>query len=541
MIINFMIALALFLSFTGNQVALSEELSRMDADKETAVQTAPVRIDGVVLFSVRGILSYPAEERAQTIESHIREVAADPTIAIHALDVVESNVSTDIMAGNIRIMKIVDVDGQREGTQRQILAVIYLEKIRTAVENYRKYRSPKYLLTSAFLAVLATAAIILALIILFKLFRKLRELLERRYRARIEDLHIQTLEIVRSQQIWTMIIGVLKTAQNVLLLILLYFYLNLVLSFFPWTRYLSANLLSYFLSPLTSIGKSIVLVVPDIIVIIIIIVISRYFLKLLHMVSTSIEQGAIKLSGFDADWARPTYKIIRLLIIVFATVVIYPYIPGSESAAFKGISIFLGIVFSLGSSSAISNVIAGYSLTYRRAFKVGDRVKIGDVVGNVTEMRMMVTHLHTIKNEEVTVPNSVILGTPVVNYSSLVKHSGLILHTTVTIGYDTPWRQINAILLLAAERTEGLLQDPKPFVLQTALNDFYVSYELNVYTDRPLEMAQIYSKLHQNIQDAFNEFGVQIMSPHYLGDPNMAKIVPKDKWHEPPAKPDDRV
>ena len=536
---NYLVALVVLLSLSSSHAALSAEAAKMDTDREAAVQTVPVRIDGAVLFPVSGIQSYPAEERARTIEKRIRDVAADPAITTDAIVVVESDHSTDITAGTRLIMSVVDADGQREGIQRQLLVKIYLEKIRTAVENYRKDRSARSLLTAAFYAVLATAAIILATIILLRLFRRLHAVLERRYRARIDALHIQSLEIVHAQRIWTTIIGAFKAIQNVFLLVLLYFYLNLLLSFFPWTRYLAANLLSYVLSPLTSMGRAFVAFIPDLIVIVIVVVITRYVLKLLHMIFTSIEKGTVTLSGFEPEWARPTYKIIRLFILVFSVVVVYPYIPGSESAAFKGISLFLGIVFSLGSSSAISNVIAGYSLTYRRAFKVGDRVKIGDVIGNVTEMRMQVTHVRTVKNDEVTVPNSFILGTPVVNYSSLAKQSGLILHTSVTIGYDTPWRQVHAMLLLAAERTQGLLREPHPFVLQTALNDFYVSYELNVYTDRPLEMVQIYSNLHQNIQDAFNAFGVQIMSPHYLGDPKEPKIVPKDRWHEPPAKSDD--
>jgi small-conductance mechanosensitive channel len=538
---KFLISLAIFLSLASSQVALSLEPAKIVADRETVVQTEPVRIDGTVLFPVRGIQSYPAEERARTIEKRIRDAAADTAVTMDTIVVVESDLSTDIIAGTRRIMSVVDADAQLEGIQRQFLTKIYLEKIRTAVANYRQDRSARRLLTAVLFAVLATGAIVLALVTLLRLFRRLHAVLERRYRARIEALHIQSLEIIHAQRIWTTIMGALKTVRNVLLLVLLYFYLNLLLRFFPWTRYLADNLLNYVLSPLTSMGRAFISFIPDLIVIVIVVVITRSALKLLHMVFTSIEQGTVTLSGFEPEWARPTYKIIRLLIIVFAAVVVYPYIPGSESAAFKGISLFLGIVFSLGSSSAISNVIAGYSLTYRRAFKVGDRVKIGDVLGTVTEMRMQVTHLHTIKNEEVTVPNSVILGAPVVNYSSLAKQSGLILHTSVTIGYDVPWRQVHAMLLLAAERTAGLLREPIPFVLQTALSDFYVGYELNAYTDRPQEMAKIYSDLHQNIQDAFNEFGVQIMSPHYEGDPKEVKIVPKEKWNQPPAKPDDQA
>ena len=195
----------------------------------------------------------------------------------------------------------------------------------------------------------------------------------------------------------------------------------------------------------------------------------------------------------------------------------------------------MGVLFSLGSTSVISNVIAGYTMTYRRAFRVGDRVKIGATVGDVMEMRVLVTHVKTPKNEEVVIPNSTILGGEVTNYSTMARAQGLILHTIVGIGYDVPWRQVEAMLLLAAERTEGLLQEPGPFVRQKSLGDFAVNYELNAYCDDPSQMPKLCSEMHRNIQDVFNENGVQIMSPAYRGDPAEPKIVPKEQWYSPPA------
>jgi small-conductance mechanosensitive channel len=227
---------------------------------------------------------------------------------------------------------------------------------------------------------------------------------------------------------------------------------------------------------------------------------------------------------------------VRILVVALAVVVAYPYIPGSNSEAFKGVSLFMGIIFSLGSSSLIGNLIAGYSMTYRRAFKLGDRVRIGQHVGEVSQMRLMVTHLRTPKNEEVVVPNSVILGAEVVNYSSLAREQGLILHTTVGIGYETPWRQVEAMLLEAATRTKGLLSQPPPFVLQTLLGDFCVTYEINAYCDTPHSMAGLYAELHRNILDVFNEYGVQIMTPAYENDTEQPKIVPVDQWYAAPAQ-----
>jgi small-conductance mechanosensitive channel len=245
----------------------------------------------------------------------------------------------------------------------------------------------------------------------------------------------------------------------------------------------------------------------------------------------------VALGTFDPDWATPTYKLVRMAVVAFAVVVAYPYLPGSESAAFKGVSLFLGVMLSLGSSSAISNVVAGYSMTYRKAFKLGDRVKIGDQIGEVLETRLLVTRLRTPKNEEVIIPNSEILNQHVVNFSSLARTEGLILHTRVGIGYETPWRQVEAMLLAAAQRTPGLKSEPRPFVLQKELGDFAVTYELNVYTDRPGAMLRTYTELHRNILDLFNEYGVQIMTPAYEGDPEQPKIVPKEQWHTAPAPP----
>jgi small-conductance mechanosensitive channel len=222
-------------------------------------------------------------------------------------------------------------------------------------------------------------------------------------------------------------------------------------------------------------------------------------------------------------------------------IIAYPYIPGSGSEAFKGISIFVGVVFSLGSSSVIGNMIAGYTMTYRRVFKLGDRVLINDHLGDVEQVRMLVTYLRTPKNEIVAIPNSEILNGEVVNYSALAKTEGLILHTTVGIGYETPWRQVEAMLLEAAARSPDAVQEPRPFVLQRALGDFCVTYELNVFTRDAHGMARQYADLHRNILDVFNEYGVQIMTPAYEGDPNEPKLVPRDRWYEAPAQPPESV
>lgn len=229
---------------------------------------------------------------------------------------------------------------------------------------------------------------------------------------------------------------------------------------------------------------------------------------------SALKSGAITINGFYGDWADPTYKIMRVLVLALAVTLLYPYMPGSSSGAFKGISIFLGVPFSLGSSSAVGNMVAGLVLTYTCAFQIRDRVKIGETVGDIIEKTMLVTRVRTVKNVAVTIPNGTVLSDQVHNYSTLSAR-GLILHAAVTIGYDAPWRQVHQLLVDAAVRTPNILAEPSPFVLQTALDDFYVRYEVNAYTNNAHAMQATYSLLHQNIQETFNGAGVEIMSPHY--------------------------
>jgi small-conductance mechanosensitive channel len=300
-------------------------------------------------------------------------------------------------------------------------------------------------------------------------------------------------------------------------------------------RPVASWLFDLILTPLRSMGESVLASVPDLIFLVILYFITRYMLRMIRAFFENIDSGVIHLASFEQEWAWPTYRILRLLVVIFALVVAYPYIPGSESAAFKGISILLGLIVSIGSSSIIANIIAGYSLTYRRLFRIGDRVKINDTIGDVMEMRVLVTRLKSLKNEEIVIPSTAILSGQVVNYSSLAEKQGLILHTTVGIGYETPWRQVEAMLRLAADRTPGLLKKPEPFVLQKTLGDFAVTYEINAYCSDPKQMMPLYSALHRNILDVFNEYGVAIMTPAYESDPEQPKLVPKDQWYAAPA------
>jgi len=511
----------------------------LSTNRTSSTYIAPVVIDGKVLFNLVGLSAYPAGQRAKKIAGKIRLLAQNPSFDPATLEIRETDGRVEIFANDNKLLAILKADADIEGDfSPQTLATgVFLPNITRAIENYRNEREREVLLEKGLSALIRTIVLSILLVLLFWSFKKTDQLLEKRFKREIEKLEAKSKQILRSQQLWSLFHGLLRLSRALLMLGLVYFFVNYVLELFPWTRYVSETLLGYVTNPLLFIWQAIVDYLPNLFFLTILFFIFRYLLRLTYAFFQGINRGQIKLSNFNAEWAWPTYRIVRVLIIILGAVVAYPYIPGSGSEAFKGITILAGVLFSVGSSSLISNIIAGYTMTYRRAFKVGDRVKIGNNFGEVTEIRLLVTHLRSLKNEEIVIPNSTILNGEIVNYSSMAGKHGLILHTTVGIGYEAPWRQVEAMLLMAAERTDGLQRRGRHFVLQTGLGDFGINYELNVFCSKEDKMAQIYSDLHRNIQDVFNEYKVAIMTPHYTGDTEEQKVVPKEQWYASPAKP----
>jgi small-conductance mechanosensitive channel len=502
---------------------------RAAAASDAEVATAPVAIDGVVLFQVRGVSSFPAGARASLIAERLAAVASDPAIPAPALQAVESDGLVRIVAGDRPVMVVTEADAVLEGVRQRELAATHVLRLRQAMIEYRAARSPAALWRSAVVTGYATAALVVVVALLFWFWRWFDGLLRRRVEARIHSVGIQSFEVVRAERIRSALQSTLRGVRAVVYLAGLLVYAGFVLAQWPWTRALSAGATGFALAPLRTIAGGIAANVPSLVFLAVLFVLLRVTLRLTRLFFEAVERGTVTVGGFDAEWSQPTYKIVRIAIVAFALIVAYPYIPGSESAAFKGVSVFIGIVFSLGSSSAIANIIAGYMMTYRRAFKVGDRVRIGDAVGDVIETRLQVTHLRSYKNEEIVIPNAQILNGEVLNYSSLAKEHGLILHTEVGIGYETAWRQVEEMLLAAARRTPGLGTVPAPFVLVKKLGDFAVTYELNVPCAEVKTMNALYTALHHNVLDVFNEHGVQIMTPAYEGDPAEPKIA--KEWH----------
>ena len=409
-----------------------------------------------------------------------------------------------------------------------------LEQIQALLGNWSD------LVIGLLLALVATGLFVGFLKAFRQLFPRMLDKVSAWGRTTNYSLKIQRVELISGAQISDALLGLLRALRFVAYVSLTYLYATSILGFFPATRNLSVELLNYLIDPIAMIGRAFIASVPDIIAIALIIVVTNYVIKLIHMFFNGIERGAITFQGFHREWATPTYKIVRFFVLVLAAVAIFPYIPGSHSEAFRGISVFLGVLVSLGAAGAFSNIVAGVVLTYMRPFSVGDRVKIADTVGDITEKTLLVTRIRTIKNVDVTIPNALVLSSHIINFSSsAMKPPPLILHTSVTIGYDAPWQKVHELLIAAAKQTTHILETPEPFVLQTSLNDFYVTYEINAYTGAPNKMAAIYSELHQHIQDRFNEAGLEIMSPHYtqIRDGNKTTIPDQylPKTYQPPG------
>jgi small-conductance mechanosensitive channel len=347
-------------------------------------------------------------------------------------------------------------------------------------------------------------------------FPRLYELLGKWRHTRFHVLRFKSLELVTPDQITDGLLSLARYSQIGLNILLGLTGLTFALSFFPGTQGFISGLLERLGEMLTGAGETVIGYLPNLFTLILIAFVTRYTLKFLRFFYDGIHSQKIKIAGLHQELTEPTFQLLRFLILALALVAAYPFLPGSNSPVFRGITIFVGFLLSLGSTSLVTNIVSGIVLTYTRGLRIGDRVKIGGTVGDVIERNLLVTRIRTIKNVVVTIPNGMVLNNEIINYNAPMLEEGLILNTTITIGYDTPWRKIHDLLIQAALATRDIISDPKPFVLQTSLDDYHVSYELNAYTHAPERMATIYSELHQNIQDWFNEAGVEIMSPGYI-------------------------
>jgi small-conductance mechanosensitive channel len=334
---------------------------------------------------------------------------------------------------------------------------------------------------------------------------------------KIKPLTIKNLKILNTAQILGLLLFLLKILKYLITAFQLFIAVPIIFSLFPLTENLASVIFGYIFNPLKNIFLGTIRYIPNLIAIAIIITITRYVLRGLKFFSTKISRGKLVIRGFYADWAEPTFNILRVLLWAFTLAIIYPYLPGSESRVFQGVSVFVGVVFSLGSSSAIGNLVAGLVITYMRPFKIGDRIQIKDITGFVVEKTLMVIRVKTHKNEYVTFPNLMILNSSIINYntSSDEDEEGLLLYTDITFGYSVPWQTVQKILVAAALKTRHVQKSPRPFVLQTAMNDFYANYQINLYTKEVDKVPAIYSLLYENIQTGFHDAGIDMTAAHY--------------------------
>ena len=503
-------------AFVADSLKLAKQKHRIDSLR-MVTQGIPVVVDNDTLFyfyAKRG--GHTPQQRAENVANDITELGKRFNLQPDSLYIESSDIVTDVMYDNKVIVSFTDLDGLWENCSRDQLAaskrLIIVEKLRLMKEEHSMLQLCK--------RIIYFVLVLIGQFLLFWgtnwLFRKLKVRIVRLRNTRLKPFSIQDYELLDTQKQVKLLIFLANLVRYVFMFLQLLLTVPLLFSIFPQTKSFAYLLLSYIWEPIRSILVGIVSYIPNLFTIFVIYMAIRYLVRLVRYLAGEVQSERLKLRGFYPDWAIPTYHIIRFLLYAFMIAMIYPYLPGSNSGVFQGISVFVGLIVSLGSSTVIGNIIAGLVITYMRPFKIGDRIKLNDTTGNVVEKTPLVTRIRTPKNEVVTIPNSFVMSSHTVNFSQSAREYGLIIHSEVSIGYDVPWRVVNKLLIEDALNTPGVVDDPRPFVLSTSLSDWYPVYQVNAYIKDADCLAEIYSDLHQNIQDRFNEAGVEIMSPHYM-------------------------
>jgi len=515
----------------------------------------------LVLLALPASAEAPAAEEPAAVSVRGREVAvlrarllgyAPKERALAAVDRIRRALDAD-GPGNVNVREIpegrmVEMDGRAlfvlaagdanalEGETLETVTAGATARLVTIVAESREGRDVKRLLVAAAFALLATLLAGALLVGLTRLRGRVERTLDAAVHSRLEKLKRSGVDAVPREHLTGVLRFVVRAAVFVLGAGVVVGWLDFLLTRFPFSRPLGERFALVLRDALATVGAAFLGMIPGLLVVAFIVFLTRFIASLMGGIFHRIETGEVEVTWLERDLAAPTRRIAVALLWIFAVVMSYPYLPGSGSEAFKGISVLVGLMISLGSTSLVGQAASGLMLLYSRTVRVGEWVRIGEHEGLVTSVGMLATRLKTGLGDEKVLPNNFVVGTTTLNFSRYASGRGHLLEVNVTIGYGEPWRQVEGLLLLAAERTPDVRKEPKPFVIQRALSDFYVEYRLYAYTDESTRRLLILSKLHENVQDAFNEFGVQIMSPHYLGDPAAPVVVPKEKWHLPPAR-----
>lgn len=523
LLLSALLSLSALHSMAAAQTA--EEVPEEPPTFAQEIDVAPVTVDGEELFMVVGVTADPAEERAAEITRRIEEVAekgrTTPNVRIQ-----RTEFGPAVYIDGTYITTVTKADEELEGQDAPILAKRIGERVRDEILAYRERRSEEGITESYMVAVGWTAAFLVVSAGLWLALRFSLKRVDKRIVAWIQRVEERTGKIAKRKSIISITHMMLWLVAFLIFVILLYRYLSQVLYSFPATRGLATILLEYFTGPILNVALAIWEEIPDFLMLAVIFLMTRYLLKIVRVIFENIELGTIRIKDFEAGWIWPTYRVAKVAVIIFAVVFAYPYIPGSGTTAFQGITIFLGIILSFGSSSVISNLLAGLFVIYRRSVNVGDMILVDGQIGAVESITVLETLLRSVKNELVSIPNSQLLSSKVVNYTRQGQTDGILVHTSVGIGYEEPQSKIEAMLLEAVGRTPGLKTEPSPFVLRRRLADYAVVYEVNACPEAVDGLPRLESDLHANILDVFNENQVQIMTPSYMADPEAPKIAP---------------
>ncbi|TDS07479.1 mechanosensitive ion channel family protein [Sphingobacterium paludis] len=509
---------------------LVEEINLLKSRDSLIVSRRKLKVDslrnlnegvGVVpfrdtLFRIyNAVGSYTAADRAAAITDRIKALAENIKFDTDSLTLQKNEENWLLLWQDQIILSINQQDALWANMDAEDLLQAQQASVKKAIDEHREETSVKRMLEAIALASLILFSLIVIIYSIGKLIVYLRKKTLRGKGRLFHGIKIRGYVLVSASKQIKFIWSLLAILRWVLVLSAIYLALPLLLNLFPQTEGYAPILLGYFLAPLRNVALAVFAYVPNLITIFVICVVFHYLLKLLKFFARELQNENLTIPGFYKEWALPTYQILRVLLLAFLLVVIFPYLPGSESPIFKGISVFIGVLFTFSSAGALGNIVAGLLLTYMRSFALGDRIKIGDVSGDIIEKSLLVTRIRTIKNEVVSIPNAQILSNHTINYSAEAQDRGLIVHVVITLAYEVPWQQVHALAKEAALKNSRLEKTPEPFVLQTGLDDFYVSYQLNAYTKFPNQQALIYSDLYKDILDVFHAAGIEILSPHY--------------------------
>ncbi len=536
----FALLVGLALGLAGAGVATAQEPQPAAQPAPAGQKGVPVTLDGETLFYItRGLGPFSAEERAEAAGRRLTFIAEDPFYSNALFRVVQKPATAEIYYRDHSVGVVTTEDAAAAGVTVEEWATALVQKVDDAVSRYRARRAP--VAWTKAIATMAVATVVLALLV-FALRRATRSLqahIEARRGDGLAGEPKEGLAAAFEQKTAPIQLKALRLLYASALFAVVAVYVGIAFAAVPMTKGYALAAVDYLLDPVRTLWQGFLASVGNLIFIAVVVALVHYLIKGLRWALSEAAAGRLVIPGVSSDWAMLLYKVLRTGMVAMAAVVVYPYIPGSDTEAFKGIGLFAGALFTLGASGMAGNILGGLALTFAGTFHVGDRVKIGEVVGDVVETTLMLTRVRSIRNEMVTIPNSTILAGHVVNYSTEARTRGLLLVTEVTIGYDAPWRRVHELLIEAARRTPDILATPVPFVLQSSLNDYHVSYKICAYTANASAMVLTYGALHQNIQDSFNEGGIEILSPGYasLRDGNTTTIPAsyRDERYAAPA------